>query len=196
MKIPSMFYGRYADVKKRSLRMVTAIRKGATLQEVVGPDEIDLSQTPSDELIILEGPSVLVGGTNHFHIYVPLTRLYFDFNGKDKIVPEEKREAIFEQAIKLDWAVLSLIAGMNCNWYAESPERCERVLKEIDRLSNDLTSVGEKFSFGLSSGSSLWETPNGAMYCLAILGIEDETIKNATKSNKLLELIKQTVKTL
>ena len=61
MELPALFYGLYRDVKRRTSKIVTQIRKGADWISLVEAEGfLDTGTIPG--LIVLDGPSSLLGG--------------------------------------------------------------------------------------------------------------------------------------
>jgi hypothetical protein len=71
MQLPSFLYGRYKDVKARSNKLVTALRRGTKWSELAGLSDEMLDTRRVSGLIVIDGPSPLLGGENHFHCFAP-----------------------------------------------------------------------------------------------------------------------------
>jgi hypothetical protein len=69
MELPALFYGLYRDVKPRTTRIIKRIPKGADWMALVEAEGfLDVAKTPG--MILLDGPSPLVGGQPHFQAWL------------------------------------------------------------------------------------------------------------------------------
>src|SRR5262245_59400566 len=94
MLLPKYLYGLYKDVKKRCTKLV----KHATSLDAYGAGVlsmgfIDTAQT--DGLLVLYGPSPLVGGEMNFHLFLPLSMMHLKHRGDTELL-----DAIFKESLK------------------------------------------------------------------------------------------------
>lgn len=79
--IPSFLYGKFADVKRETGKVIRALKKGKAFPEIISENYtmIELGSVPGK--IVLEGPNPLYGGQKHFHMFI-LGRLMFEGDSK------------------------------------------------------------------------------------------------------------------
>ena len=65
-------------------------------------------------LIVLNGPSPLLGGIPHFHCYLPLTMISEAISQK-RLLPDIEGE-IFEASLQTAWGVLGFLSPANLMW--------------------------------------------------------------------------------
>src|SRR6266853_5470256 len=113
MLIPSSLYGRYEEVKRRGQKMLTRLRRQASFDEAVGAqDLLDTATVPG--LLVIHGPSPLIGGQEHFQCFVPhllIRRALFDNR-----LTLEITEHVFEASLESPWGLLGLLSQPNQGW--------------------------------------------------------------------------------
>jgi hypothetical protein len=185
MQIPSFFYGLYKDVKYRCRKMVTSLARGQTWYEAMHVEEmIDTENHPG--LIVLDSPSPLLGGSPHFHCYVPLMQI-FDAASDGKI-PIETKEKIFEASLQSTWGLLSLLSQNNCIWVYHQEKR-EPFLQACIKFWDTLVQNGDVYSNGSTTGESLWYINTNLKYVLANKGVSTSVLTSPLPAGGLLTLV-------
>lgn len=184
MHIPSSFYGLYRNVKPRCRRIVTKLARGEALNDVIGADDtIDTATQPG--MLVLEGPSPLLGGQPHFHCYL----LHFQikeaqFEGR---LNADMVEEIFNASLQTEWGVLGLIAYQSTMWFAPPEKwrstRYQPMLKACLQFWDTFEREGERYSGGSNSSKNLWNLPNTIRYILANMGVSKAVLKAPLPAN-------------
>lgn len=144
MELPALFYGPYHDVKRRTSRIVTQMRKGADWMALVEAEGfLDTAAVPG--FIVLDGPSPLLGGQPHFQQWL-LWAQYHDkqarewARGREDVHEQDaQEEAIFQQSLSRHWSTLGLVA----NWpWLFSKHRHRPFLRAVRQYWNSSTLSG------------------------------------------------------
>ncbi|GAB4563834.1 MAG: hypothetical protein Tsb0020_13360 [Haliangiales bacterium] len=117
MKLPALVYGFTPEVKKRVSRMITKLKRGASLAEAIGDDMLDTADTPG--LIVLNGGSPLLGSEPHFHLYMPIHKIREAMLADKPRLPPEEMSAYFHEFLKHAWSTLALQGHNSFLWVAK-----------------------------------------------------------------------------
>lgn len=185
MQIPSFFYGFYKDVKFRCRKIVTGLKCGQTWNEVINAkDTIDTENNSG--LIVLHGPSPLLGSNSHFHCYLPLSYI---FNvSSERNLPPEIKEEIFASSLQTSWGMLGLISQINVMWIYPQ-EKHQTFLKACLEFWDLLDQEGARYSNGSNHGQSLWTLHSNIKYVLANSGVSTERLNAPLPAGELKTLI-------
>jgi hypothetical protein len=184
MHLPRILHGTHADVKARMRKLVSAAAKGASFAELL--DATDLLDTATSEgLILLAGPSPLVGGTPHFHAYLPWLHVQ-EAVSKGRI-SAEREEALFAESIASTFGLVGLLGQQNDVWLWPAPRRAP-FLRAIAARSSELVGVGARYSVGSNVGAELWALHTNIKYALANLGVPTDTLRAPLPPGGLPEL--------
>ena len=174
MQIPSSLYGFYKDVKPRCRKIVTSLVRGQTWDEAVGAqDMIDTADTSG--LLVLHGPSPLLGGTPHFQCYLFLTHI-LDAGSKGRLLPNIEDE-VFEASLQTAWGVLGLLSQTNVMW-VYPPERHQPFLEACLEFWDTLDREGNRYTNGSNIGQSLWVEHTNIKYVLANMGVSTDVLNS------------------
>jgi hypothetical protein len=187
MELPALFYGLYRDVKPRTTRIINQIRKGADWMALVEAGGfLDVAKTPG--MILLEGPSPLVGGQPHFQAWLLWSQMLDRWDKWGR----EIDEAIFQKSLTRPWSALGLVGG-NSNVFWFSPKHRYRPFLRAVRQYWDLwDSVGARYSAGMQTPERLWSLPTNIKYVLVNLGIPADVVRAPLPPGGLIELIDRT----
>jgi hypothetical protein len=153
----------------------------------MGADSIlDTSQVAG--LLVLNGPSPLIGGTSHFQCYLPL--LTIEKALIEKRLSPEVGNKIFEASLESPWGVLGLLSPANVMWLA-SPEKYKPFLKAVFQFWSLLYAERDRYSAGLEYGQDLWSIQTNLKYVLANIGVSTAILKAALPGGGLESLIQQ-----
>jgi hypothetical protein len=112
--IPSFLYGKFADTKRETGKVIKALKKGKSLKEIISENYAMIELGSVTGKIVLEGPNPLYGGQKHFHMFVP-GRLLFE--GDDQGVDL----SLFYDEMKVNfWPHLAMSSGMLAQGFYET----------------------------------------------------------------------------
>lgn len=182
MLIPEFMYGLAKDARRASRSVATKLKKGAAWGEAVQAAAADTSSRPG--LLVLHGPSPLLGGQPHFHVYALL----------DEIIaakaPAEVEETAFAECLQTAWGALSLVSFKNQVWlYPE--ERHAPFMKAVLGRWDEFEAEGARYSFGSPDGARLWEVHTNVKYVLARMGVPQEALRRPLPGGGLAALVAQ-----
>ncbi len=184
MELPALFYGLYRDVKRRTSKIVTQVRKGADWMALVEAGGfLDTTTTPG--FIVLAGPSPLLGGNPHFQAWL----LWFQL--LDAALSAELVEDVFVRSLTQPWSTMGLMGNPNDLWIYER-RRYRPFLRAVRQYWDAFEAEGARYSNGSDVGSCLWSLSNNVKYVLANLGIPGETLRSPLPPGGLPKLIDRT----
>ncbi len=178
MKIPAFFYGLTRDVERRSKKGFTALRRGASLFEIVESDNL-FNTEDHDGLLVLDGPHSLLGSDPQFHMYLFMRTC---FNGvlNEKLSKKLEKDA-FLNSLETAWGLLGVL-GPNNSACVDDDEVYIPFLNANLKYWEILLGEGKRFSFGSRTGKSLSELPTTLTYVLAKCGIPVEKLAHVPKT--------------
>lgn len=180
MLIPEFMFGIAGDVEERCRKTVTQLKKGVLWDEAVACPMIDTAIESG--LLVLNGPSPLLSGQNHFHIYVLLDEI---FNAG---FFEQSKAAIFTSCLQTPWGILSLISLKNQFWLIPV-ERHVRFLEATLGYWEMLSMEGPRYTNGLTTGDTLWSLASNVKYVLANLGVPQDVLRDPLPAGGLAALV-------
>ncbi|WP_428263403.1 hypothetical protein [Haliangium sp.] len=187
MKLPALFHGLYRDVKRRTAKIVTRIRKGDDWIALVEAEGLlDVDTTPG--LVVMKGPSSLLGGKPHFQAWL----LWLQFRAK--ALDEDRQdliEAVFQQSLTRPWSTLGLVSYQNHPWFY-AKHRYRPFLRAVREYWHIYAAVGARYSYGVPEPVDLWTLNNSIHYVLANLGIPGDDLRAPLPPGGLAELIDRT----
>jgi len=185
MEMPALIYGRYAEVGTRLRRAVTRLVRGETWAATLGvADTVDTKK--ADGLLVLNGPSPLLGGSPHFQCYLPLV-MVSDAMHRGRL-PREREEELFRDSLETYWGVLGLLSPANVLW-VHSPERHFPLLRAVESIWEVLDNQGDRYSVGSTVGQRLWSMHSNLKYVLANHGIPTAVLNAPLPSGGLAALL-------
>ena len=119
MQVPAMFYGTYAEVRKRCRTALMRIGQGQqpALDMFEGEGMLDTAKHPG--MIVVEGPGITVSACVHFHCYVPWQILMEEEPGGG--IGSGLREPVFATLLKRPWGLPA--CSPTTAWAPGSPSR-------------------------------------------------------------------------
>jgi hypothetical protein len=182
MQLPRLLIGNAKSVAAACRKQVTRLIRG-------GAWTCDGTETVADRdapgLILLNGPSPLLGGEDNVHAYAPFWEL-----GK---AIDSGRIALagavgaFDAALGAPWSVLGLLSQVNYRWL-DDPERAERFLAALIEHWDALDAVGPRYTMGGREGARLWDLPHTLKYVLARRGVAQADLQRALPAGGLAAL--------
>jgi hypothetical protein len=186
MRLPSVLYGPYREIKPRIRKVVTRLKRGANWDDALGAaDTLDTATTPG--LLVLNGPSPLLGGTSHFQCYLPLLVV-------QEVVSQNQlsgalEEPIFQACLQTPWGTLGLFAPANLMW-VYPPKRYRPLLQAALRFWDTLDAEDERYTVGSNDGQRLWSIASNLKYVLANVGIPKSTLNSPLPPEGVADLIR------
>jgi alpha-mannosidase len=157
MKIPSLFYGSYIDVKKRLAVVCEQILKGKSFTSMLGQWRIIDSLTFDSGLYILRTHDDISIRQSNFH-FTLFHKAFEDVNGvaEDPLIDE-----FFSQLLNYDWGLL-LFAQAKDLWFGvniikDNSNRRIPYLKAVLKFSKELDREGERFIGEYGRKGNFWK---------------------------------------
>lgn len=190
MLIPASYYGLTRDVKKRAQKAVRALKAGKSLREAVQAD--DLIDTRDHEcLIVLDGPSSLVGGEPHFHCYL-LMRVFENAYLMQEVTTDLD-DSLFESSLSAPWSLLGLLSGNLATILdAQLPKKRNRHVPFLNACLEHwpvIQAEGPRYSTGSNVGSPLHSVRTNLTYVLANRGVTMEEMDRYLPAGELAPLV-------
>lgn len=174
MLLPAIQYGDWATVKGRMRKVVTQLKRGANLIEMMTQDGM-LDTTEHPGMLVMNG--IVLGTTSNFHCFAPW-RLAWDvlFDARsDPITPTSVEEAIFSASLDVSWGILGLLSRDNEGWLI-SRGRCEALLHAALAVWDEFDAVGPRYCW--STPERLWTLPNNLHYALGKMGVPNDMLRS------------------
>jgi len=181
MLIPSFVYGLYRDVKKECNKICTKLKRGASWQEATAAPLLDTKGHGG--LIVLSGPCPLVGGENHFHMYVLLQRLRLLYH--ERKMTREAVEQLYLESLGAPWGVLSAIAARGTsNWLITECFRSP-FMKAVVPLWDEFVDEGKRYTAGNNYGEHINLLTTEVDFVLANMGVPNEELDQLFRTRDL-----------
>ena len=180
MLVPRFVHGLTRDVKKESLRRIRLFQKGATWAEAMADELVDVATLPG--LIVLRGPSVLMGFEPHAHIYCPFYWVWLTLLKQADHTTETGRDQywramsdIFFDAVQTPWGVLGMLGDSTGTWMRLEAHHWPYA-QAVERHWDELTALGDRYSGGSQTPRPLWFVSSASSYALCALGLSREDL--------------------
>jgi hypothetical protein len=174
MLLPAIQYGDWKTVKGRMRKVVTQLKRGAGLVDVMTHDGVlDPAEHPG---WLLMQKSVR-GSEVHFQCFAPW-RLADDALRDlrtEPTVPSAVEQAVFAASLRTPWGILGLLSSDNQTWLIPR-ERHQPFLDAVLTVWDELDAVGARYYVALQ-GERLWTLPNNLHYVLANMGVPGEILR-------------------
>jgi hypothetical protein len=151
----------------RSRNLVTGLARGENWDDLVKAAGLtDTAKCPG--LLVLNGPSPVLGGASHFHCYLPL------FCVKDAVshgrLGPTVEETVFQISLESVGGILGLVSAANRMW-AYPRHRHLLLFHAVCRFWQTLNAEGERYTVGSARGQRLWSVDSNLKYVMANLGV-------------------------
>jgi len=191
MKIPAFLNGKSQKVKSESNKIMTKLKRGMDFTEVVAGPMINTRKKTG--LIVLHGPSPLVGGQEHFNLYWIHRIIHEKVNRS--VLTEKDEKDIFYTSIKTDWGTLCLTGWNNQMWFAKDSHSIKEewgrlFLKSVIKYWECFLAEGSRYSNGSNTGGDLWRLSTTIKYVLANFGVPTDVLNNSLPQGGLAQLVK------
>lgn len=166
MLFPEFQYGTYKDVLAGCRTEVTAVSRGKTWDDVASGPFVD-SRALSG-LIVLHGPSPVLGGLPQFHAFTLHMVVQAAFY-KGLIQPAAT-QLIFERSLEAPWSLLGVLSQTNAIWTYPQIRR-RPLLDACIRFWDVLVDEGARYTSGDTTGGTIWEQNSSLKMVLSNLGV-------------------------
>lgn len=167
MQVPALVYGLYPEVERRARRLVTKMKRGASLEEAIGADLL-IDTAGHDGLFNLNDGDSDLGDRPHYHVIYVLTEIMGAVaNGR---LPQELKETVFHACLGSAWGVLLLLPHSLTLW-VKPEHRWLPFLQAAAQFWPILNAEGARYTYGLVYGKSLLESVTAINYVLGHAGI-------------------------
>ena len=173
MQLPAIQYGDWKTVKKRMARVVTQLKRGPDLIEVMTADGmLDTEKTPG----LLSMFGLIMGPVASFHCFMPWRTLWDALVDETRpSVPSPIEDAVFAASLRTSWGVLGLLAHDSQSWLIPA-SRHRPLMDAALEVWPELDAVGERYAVG-SQPRQLWSVPNNLHFVLANLGVPNDVLR-------------------
>jgi hypothetical protein len=173
VQLPAIQYGDWKTVKRRMQRVVTQLKRGADLVEVMTADGmLDTETTPG--LLVMHG--IRQGSDLNFHCFAPWKLAFDSFAAAENPdVFATVEDAIFDVSLRTPWGVLGLLCPENQFWLIPA-SRHRPLLHAALEVWPELNAVGARYYWAVQ-GERLWSLPNNLHYVLAKLGVPTDVLR-------------------
>lgn len=172
MLLPAVQYGDWSAVKKRMRKIVTRIKRGESIVDVMTED--GMLDVANHAGMVIVGGLVHTGWTN-FHCFVPWRPLR-DALWDIRVTPDPALQAkIFDESLRVPWGVLGLLSHESQVWFFDEA-RFEPFLHAAIAAWDEFDSIGPRY-FSAVQGTTLWSIPNNLHYVLANMGVPHDLLR-------------------
>ena len=171
MQIPAFLYGEYRQVKPACSKKLTAIKRGAPLDEIEGAG-LDPARTPG--MIVLAGPSPDIRGQN-FHAFAFSRALRFAC--AEGRMPRAVWDALIDWSLQTPGRLLGILGQDSMVELGARPERWPAFLRAATTFWSELDGLGERYTSGLTTPSALWDNAHTVHIVLARMGVPRATLQ-------------------
>lgn len=188
MQLPAFTYGLTKEVKSRVSRIVTKLARGASWTDAIAGPEMDTGE--GSGLIVLDGPSQLLGGAPHYHVYLPVQEVLYAMLPSRGRLPASMRATLFESFLNDAWSTLALQGRANQTWlsnpYTFQPF-LRATLKYWPKFDDE-----PRYTAGLHQGSWLWQCNPMIHYVLINMGLPQQALGPLVRTrDELVGLLEQ-----
>ncbi|SRR6266545_4026328 len=178
MNIPDFLYGRYSQVRRRCLRVLSELRGGARLEALTG-QYLDTRSTTG--LLIIDGPLEVFAREDHFHLFALVREIF--------LMKDDLNGAFFEDSLANGWSLLGLLGQAAQPWlFEESRQRA--FLAAVRRHWGELDAAGPRYTRVSTEGKSLWRLPATTIHQVLIWqGLDQALVSHPLPPGGIAELI-------
>lgn len=176
MKIPSLFYGSYIDVKKRLAVVCEQILKGKSFTSMLAQWKIIDSLTFDSGLYVLRTHDDISIRQANFH-FTLFHKAFEDING---IAEDPSIDEFYTQLLNYDWGLL-LFSQAKDLWFGtnmirDNTNRRIPYLKAVLKFSKELDREGERFIGEDGRKGNFWKCNSALREILQESGAPDELL--------------------
>jgi hypothetical protein len=171
--LPAILYGDWQTVKRRMRKVITQLKRGTGLIEVMTREGmLDPTEHPG-MLVMIKSAT---GPVPHFHCFAPwrlASDTLFDMR-TEPTVPSQVEEAVFAESLLTPWGILGLLSSDNQGWLIPR-EWHQPFLYAALAAWDELDAVGPRY-FVVGQGQRLWSVHNNLHYVLANMGVPNDVL--------------------
>ena len=172
MLIPAIQYGDWKTVKGRMGKVVTQLKRGAPLHELMTCDGMLDTDSHPGRLVMIRS---MLGPVSNFHMFAPLRPAWETMEDiRVEPPPQALMDAIFEACIETPWGVLGLMSHDNGPWVWPT-ERHHAFLAAALRYWDELDALGPRY-YTFGQMGPLWDAAHGLKYVLANMGVATDVL--------------------
>jgi hypothetical protein len=167
-------YGDWKTVKGRVRKVVSQLKRGADLIEVMTHDGmLDTADHPGLIVMIRS----ILGPVVNFHCFAPMRDAWEVLTGlrTEPTVPSAVEEAVFAASLRTPWGILGLMSSDNGPWVWPK-QRHEPFLHAALEVWDELDAVGARYYWVDVRGERLWAHASGLKYVLANMGVPNDIL--------------------
>lgn len=169
MQVPALIYGHYPEVERRTPRMITKMKRGASFEEAIGADHL-LESAEHDGLFNLNFADSDFADRPHFHVIYTLVAILGAVTNKR--LPETLEETVFNTCLRSAWGVLLLLPhSLSTLVDPEHRYRWVPFLRAAARFWPELEAEGARYTYGGFYPKTLMHTVTTVDYVLGNAGI-------------------------
>lgn len=174
MLLPAIQYGDWKTVKGRMRKVVTQLKRGAGLVDVMIHEGM-LDTTDHPGLLVMNG--TLQGPASNFHCFAPWRLVWSPLSETrtEPTVPTPAEDAIFAASLEFPWGVLGLLSWDSQPWLY-SKHRHQPFLHAVLAFWDELDAVGSRYYWAVQ-GERLWSLPTGLHHVLANMGVPTDLLR-------------------
>lgn len=183
MQLPRSLIGSASTVAAACRRQVTRLVRGGSW---IDPDAESIAADDAPGLILLNGPSPLLGGDGNVHAYAPFWELGKAIDAGRLTLDAAVRA--FDDALGAPWSLLGLLSQANYRWLDDA-DRAQRFLTATIDQWPALDAVGARYTMGGRDGAHLWDLPHLLKYVLAQRGVAQPDLVRPLPAGGLAALL-------
>ncbi|HEX2571100.1 MAG TPA: hypothetical protein VH877_16205 [Polyangia bacterium] len=168
MQVPALIYGFYPEVERRARRAFLKMKRGATLEEALGANQL-IESDDHDGFFSLNYADRPLGGQPHFHIIYALSEIGGGI--WEEKLPETLEETVFHACLEHAWGVLLLLPHSLSGRWVKPEHRWLPFLRAAARFWPLLEAVGARYTYGSTYQETLSATVTAVDYVLGNAGI-------------------------
>jgi hypothetical protein len=172
--LPAIQYGDWKTVKGRMRKVVTQLKRGAGLVDVMTHEGM-LDTTEHPGMLVMNG--IRQGPALNFHCFAPWRLAWSPLfeQRTEPTIPAPVDDAIFAASLEVPWGIVGLLSADNQSWLY-SKARHQPFLHAVLAAWGELDAVGSRYYWAVQ-GQRLWSLPNNLHYVLANMGIPTDLLR-------------------
>jgi hypothetical protein len=139
----------------------------------------------STGLVLLDGPSPLVGGGEHYHAFAFTKSLVEARLGEDR---SAWGRIWTEQSMREPWSLLGVL-GEYGQFVVQDEQRIDLLLRAVEHW-DEFVSLGKRYSCGLPAGESFWSAAMGIKQAAARMGVDVQATHEPRTARELRDIVR------
>lgn len=187
MKIPSVFYGSYEEVRRRMKGKVGELKR---VRKWVPWEQGPMTDTSAVSGVLVLGNSVAFRMEgDHFFLGELVRQIVEEIFGRG--MPIDVWKTMFIESLEVPWSLLTVSSRDSglCLW--REPEWVGRYVLALARHWNAVDEIGARYAGMSHKTGTFWERSIMLRQCLARLGIANDRLDEPLPPGGLPELLRQ-----